>query len=252
MEDYLKYLSCLYAGDLGYRRKALSCFNSFYRFLKSNRHIVVNPAESVIVSRSPGQLTVCDESQIKKIFAFIKTPKSDPQQALLLSLILFYGWSREDLRLATLCMEDQATLNIVHHRTQRTKGRRLYNRPQKLQLQSSPDWFFKLQRRYYLHWLNIYKKTKWTYPRQSPILPPRGNHNRPVSSEYVATLIAQATIAAVGVPIPVRILRQTCGHLHSTRQDSSLLTRLGWSAQFAFHYTWLPRQHYQSENSSKL
>lgn len=241
IEDYLKYLSYLYPGDLGYRRKAIFCFNSFYRFLKSNRQIVVNPAERVPVSRVPAKLTVCDESQVKKIFAFLKNPQSDPQQALLLSLVLIYGWSRQDLRLATLCTEDQNTLSIIHHRTQRTKGRRLYNRPQKLQLKSSPAWFLNLQRRYYLYWLSIYTKAKWTYPRQSLILPPRGNHNRPVSSEYVATLIAQATTAATGAPVPVRILRQTCGHLHSTRQDASLLTRLGWSAQFAFHYTWLPR-----------
>ncbi len=32
-----------------------------------------------------------------------------------------------------------------------------------------------------------------------------------------------------------------CGHLHTKNGDGSVLSTLGWSPNFAFHYTWLPR-----------
>jgi predicted nuclease of restriction endonuclease-like (RecB) superfamily len=47
-----------------------------------------------------------------------------------------------------------------------------------------------------------------------------------------------------------RLLRQTCGHLHSMKQDASALSRLGWSSQFAFHYTWLLRVYFSPKNST--
>ena len=37
---------------------------------------------------------------------------------------------------------------------------------------------------------------------------------------------------------------QTCGDLHMPEGDGSVLTVLGWSPQFAFDYTWLPRRFF--------
>ena len=73
--------------------------------------------------------------------------------------------------------------------------------------------------------------------------------NRPLSDETIRKRVQNATHAATGVEIPSSILRQTCGHIYSTRNDASLLSRLGWSPEFAFQYTWLPRQYFTPPRS---
>ncbi len=242
--EYLKDISCRPSTRTSSIRKTLNCSRRFYQFLLGQRLIIANPTEGLVASREQLQLTVCSEGQIRKLTSYVKNPATDSQLAFLLSLILFYGWGTEDLAFATLFAENQNTLNVIHHRRPRTKGRRFFNRPQKLTLPKTPRWYFNLQKRFYAKWSNAYQNAKKTFPNQPLILLQRGNHTRSVSSNYVNTLLELATAEAVGVKIPIRVLRQTCGHIYSYRGDASMLANLGWSPEFAFQYTWLPRIYY--------
>lgn len=244
-----KYFLSIEFKSPSYLQRTWYYFRRFYRYLMQERAILCDPIQNVTISNVPKKLTVCDNAQIQKLVKWIKDPSTPSEQAMLLSLILFFGLSIQDIRLATFCIDEKSQFSIIHHRTPRTKGRRYYNRPQKLILPQIPDWFFSLQKRFYLQWLERLKEVKFTYPRQSLILIPKGHHNRPPSDVYVASLIAKATEAALGQSIPCRILKQTCGHIYSAKGDASILSQLGWSPSFAFNYTWLPRTYFTQSKS---
>lgn len=70
----------------------------------------------------------------------------------------------------------------------------------------------------------------------------RGLTNNYLSRKTIHGRFQNATFEATGIEIPPKVVKQTCGHLHSQSGDASALSRLGWSNQFAFHYTWLPRE----------
>ena len=161
----------------------------------------------------------------------------------MLALILFYGMQIEDLRYAKIeSFSEQLSLQL--RRKPLSRGKRYYNRQSTLKLSQKPNWFLSLQKKFYLKWLEHYQKTKKSYPQHWLCLPYHYNYNRPLSYDTLHKRIQQATLAATGKTIPAKILRQTCGHIYSRNQDASVLTTLGWSPQFAFHYTWLPRQYY--------
>ena len=219
------------------------CLNKFFKWSLLSRLILVNPCENIQAHRPAPQLTVCSEEQIQKLLAFIKNPQSDPESAFLLSLLLFFGLKSEDLTHAKLTLQkDQLALNL--RRKTLTKGRMYYNREESLRLPSKPPWFFHLQKRFYEKWLLHYQKVKKTYPNH-PLLLPYSNHfNHSISGDVTQDRIQKASFSATGVAIPARVLRQTCGHIYSRKQDASMLARMGWSSQFAFHYTWLPRKYF--------
>ena len=155
--------------------------------------------------------------------------------------MLFFGFTLEDITYAAVEIQSDG-LCIVLRTKPRTKGRRFYHRDQVLKLPSNAKWFMELQKRFYASWLKLHSKTKKTYPHPSLVLPKHAHYNRPLSKNLIRERIYAATTYATGTLISPRILRQTCGHLYSQNQDASILSRMGWSPQFAFHYTWLPRK----------
>jgi len=216
----------------------------FYRFLQSKRLILSNPCGNITLSRPQAKLCVVDEADYKLLLAFIQNPATNPESAILLSVILFFGFTTEDVIHAQISFHD--SLHLTLRRQRRTRGRRFYNREQLLKLPTEPRWFFDLQKRFYEQWKLHRKKIKSPYPYAPLLLPHNYQHNRPLSGTIVLRKIMNATRAATGHLVPARILRQTCGHIHSLNQDASLLSHLGWSTQFAFHYTWLPRVYFNS------
>lgn len=239
LQSYLGYLKHLHPNP-HFIRQHCHLLKGFYRYCSNQKWILTNPTDFFRISRPAQQLPICSEEDLKQLFIFVKNSKSPPEAALLICLILFFGLTTEDLAFATLDPSKES-LSIILRRKQRTKGRRYYNRLQRLQLPAQPEWFNQLQHRFYQTWITQSRQTKKTYPHFSLIFSLHLNHNRPVNKFTVRKRLGIATTAATGHDIPLRILRQTCGHLHSLHGEASLLTRLGWSPQFAFHYTWLPR-----------
>ena len=158
-------------------------------------------------------------------------------------LVLLFGFTPRQLA-QVQCAEQNGSLELTFRRKPASYGRRFYNREQILKLPVTPVWFFNLQKRFHAQWQNRYEKTKKTYPHKPLLLPHHHNYNRLLSSDEARERIKVATHAALGHYIQARILRQTCGHLYSKNGDASILSRMGWSAQFAFCYTWAPRIYY--------
>jgi hypothetical protein len=228
---------------LSYVRKTRAYLNKVFKWCQLARLIHTNPCKNIIVRREPPQVTVCSEEQIKKLFAFVKNPSSSPEQAFLLSLILFFGLNTENLTHAKLSFQNDS-LTLLLRRKALTKGKRYYNREESLHLPTKPPWFLKLQKRFYKKWLEHYEKIKKSYPNYQLTLPYHNHYNRTLHKHTVLKRVKKATLEATGVVIPPRVLKQTCAHIYSRNQDASLLSRLGWSPQFAFCYTWLPRRYF--------
>jgi hypothetical protein len=139
------------------------------------------------------------------------------------------------------------SLRIILGRKPTSRGKKYCNREQILKLPPEPCWLSQLQQRFSQHWKARYLKIlpKATFPRTPLFLDPQCQHNRNLSPEYICKLVQLGTLSATGNSIPPRVLKQTCGHIHVRGDDASILSQLGWSPSFSFHYTWLPRQQFQ-------
>jgi hypothetical protein len=229
--------------NLVFIRSTFCALNQTYRFWKFQKIILVNPCQKVKTSRPSIKLSVVSDEQTKQLIDFIKRQDSDPESALILTLVLFYAFRSVDLAHAHVLFQNDS-FSIILRRKPTSYGRRFYNREQCLILPQTPSWFLNLQKKFLAEWQERYAKTKKTYPHKPLLLPYHHNYNRPLSTTKVRERIKLATIAATGHYIQARILRQTCGHLYSKNGDASILSRLGWSPQFAFCYTWAPRTYF--------
>ena len=234
-----------------YLRGTRDRLSRFYRFCKDQKWIISDPCEKIEISRELGKLTICSPEQVREIERFIKAPSSLPESALIICLILFFGFTIEDLAFATMEIKNCDSLTLVLRRKARSRGRHYYNRDQILELPTQSKWFLNLQKRFYQAWTVHYSQVKQTYPHHPLILFRDNRANRPLSAEAIRLRVREATYAATGTAIPASVLRQTCGHLHSSHHDASLLSRLGWSPQFAFNYTWLPRTYFNSKRPGR-
>jgi site-specific recombinase XerC len=247
----LRYLDFLSNSKLSYQHSNFVALRRFYCWLKYQKLVMANPCTGIHLGRSQLKLCIIDDDKLSQIVSFIKNPATDPEQAFLIALVLFFGLTTEDLRFAKLMLQNNV-LCLVLRRKATTAGHQFYNRDQILKFPTKPDWFLPLQRRFYKNWLEHFLKIKRSYPHEHLLLPYHNHYCRPLSDGCVTKRFQKATLAACGLKIPPRILRQTCGHLHTKNGDASALTQLGWSPQFAFHYTWLPRTFFSTmpKNSS--
>jgi site-specific recombinase XerD len=222
---------------------ALTALSIFFRWIKFENLILVNPCENVKLKKPRGKLIVCDDAIIKKLMKFIKNPNSDPEQALILSLILIWGLRSEDLSHAKIEIKEN-TLKIILRRKQ-LGTKKYYNRSQILDLPNNPSsWFYLLQKRFYKDWLIQYHQRKKDFPCYNLLLP-RYRSIQPLTKTTILSRVYEATQAAVRVNIAPKTLRKTCGHIHSTSSDASILSTLGWSADYCFDYTWVPKIYFQ-------
>lgn len=245
MENYFNFLvNNSKTQNPKYVRNALCILNRFYCWCIYKKKILINPCDGIKTSTVRPRLLICSPEETKKIYSFIKNTLSNPEQALMLALVLFFGLTLEDLSFAKIETQENKSISIILRRKPRSCGRRYYNRQQVLYLPVEPKWFLNLQKRFYSDWAKHYTQVKCTYPHYQLILALNNNSNLPISSDSMRTRMAKATLAATGARIPYRVLRQTCGHTHTQNQDASLLTNIGWSPKLAFQHTWLPRTYF--------
>jgi integrase len=222
---------------------AMMYLRRFFAWLLKLRKVFLNPAAQLSSSPPRNRVVVLEPAGIERLIDFIKNPNSDPEDALILALILYFGFSTDDLLNATINFEPCAkAFSIVLGRRPRSCGRQHFNRQQVLLLPAAPPWFGKLQTRFLDQWKSRYQAVKQTFPTQRLILARRGIHTRPICQKTLVKRVRTATIKALGVAVSASVLRQTCGHLYSGNGDASLLSRLGWAPESAFRYTWVPRE----------
>lgn len=223
----------------------------FYRWARSAHLILQDPTRGIRLSRAAEKLVICSKTQFDQLNAFLRDADADVEQTMAVTLILFFGFTTTDLVSASLNFTpDDEALEIILARKPRSRGRRYYNRKQLLSLPRDPRWLDDLAVRFRAHWRSRFDRIqpKTSFPKTPLFLDPQHSHNRNLSDEYVRKLVKTATASATGIAIPPRVLRQTCGHIMTRGCDGSTLATLGWSQQFAFHYTWLPRVQFQAKS----
>jgi site-specific recombinase XerD len=240
IEKYFNYLK-----EQGYKnnyiRPHYHYLNRYYRWLLYKGHIKINPTPDLKISRDKVKINILDEHTVKKLYSFIRNKNSNPEQALMILLTLIWGTRTIDLAHAQLLVRGN-TFDIKFRRRELTKGKKYYNRPEILKFPEGVPWLKVLQKRYLESWQAHYAKIKKSYPA-SPLFLHCSCHNiNFLSTEIIAKRFKKACAAAAKVEITNKIVRQTCGHQASLSGDASILSTLGWSDQFAFHYTWLPRE----------
>jgi hypothetical protein len=228
--------------SLQQKRKIFLIVRKFYDWAVFNKHININPVVYPSPSREASRLVICNDHQLLLIQNYIRNSNTNSELAFLLSLIIFFGFTTKQLAQSQLMIQNDV-LCIKLNRYSLTKGKKYYNRKELLQLPQKPQWFFNLQKRFYKDWLEHYSKVTKTFPGTPLVLSNSNISNRYLHTSTVCNRIKKATAEAIGHTIAGRILRQTCGHIYSSKADSSILATLGWSDQFAFHYSWLPRTY---------
>lgn len=239
IKTYVDFLKEQYPNH--YIRPRYNYIQRYYRWSLFKGFIEVDPTPKLKINREKVKINVLDDYKIKQILSFIKNPSSNPEQALMLALTLIWGTMTIDLAQAQILIGTNS-FDIKFRRKELTKGKKFYNRPEILKLPTEVRWLSDLQKRYLKYWMGHYSKIKKTYPKSPLFLHRSFNSNNLLSTIIISKRFQEATVSATGTRITNRILRQTCGHLHSQSGDASLLSTLGWSDQFAFHYTWLPRE----------
>ena len=229
-----------------YISQSHSSLSEFFNWCKFEKIIFLNPCIGIKIKRPTGQITVCDENTVKKLMSFIKNPKSDPEQAFLLALILIWGFKSEDLSFSKIEIKDN-NFKIVMRR-KKLGAVKYYNRNQILEFPKEPKWFYTLQKRFYKKWLAQYGQLHKTYPNYYLMLP-RYRSVQSLTDGTIQARVYEATMAAVNEKIPPKVLRKTCGNLHSSSSDASLLSALGWSSEYCFRYTWLPRIYFKNSKN---
>ena len=248
-EEYLTYLKA----ERNYKMRSMESFQytlrRFYEWCRLERLILTNPWSKPRDGSRSNWVTICTEAQFKKLTAFIRSPDSDPEGALLLSLILFYGLTKDDLRFATIKIQDNR-LTIVLKRQPRSRGKSFHNRHAEIVWPESSVWCRNLQLRFLRSWKNSFQAGANPLGTPLLLLPKSYLSAKPCGREKVRELVLSLTEKVTGRPIPSNVLRQTCAHIHSMRGDASILTTLGWSRITAFRYSWAPRVFHKSATAN--
>ena len=252
----IEYLGSL--RNLGHRtsqiRTALLTIRRLYAWLLYQQKISSNPCEYLDITPCAPKIVVASSTDFKKLSSYIQKETSPSAEALVLLLIMYFGFKTEDLLHAMVDLIGGEDFQIILRQKPRTYGRHYHHRDQILALPNSPRWLHLLKQRFIKTWQQDYAKTTQSYPTQRLILPRHRHYTRPINQITLLKRLYQVSVKVTGKRIPPKVLRQSCGDLYSKNGDGSLLARLGWSPSFAFHYTWLPRCIFAEEppfNSSK-
>lgn len=250
--DISEFLDKAKAKNLSQSRimQIYSYLNLFYRWSLSKKYLIYNPCASIKVSKALPRLYICSEKQCQNLFKFIRDEKSPPEHAFLLALILIWSLSSEDLRYAKIeSDETRRKLSITFHR-HKLYFKKHHNREQTLKLPQQPEWFYKLQIRFYKYWIAQYQSLKKSVPHQYLMLP-RRRHIQPITKDTLRRRVTEATFLAIGEEVPPAVLRKTSGYLHSMKGDASILATLGWTKETSFDYTWVPKVVYRPKTTLK-
>jgi site-specific recombinase XerC len=237
--NYLKNLSERHQHS--YVQDAYYSMRRFFAWLLYRRKILFNPVPDLRLPVNLDRIVIADNGDIKKLIHFIKNENSPVEEAFIITLILFFGLTTDYLLHATVDFPNNKTI-INLKRRPISYGLHYYNREQTFILPDSPKWLKKLSLKFKDYWQKRYSQTTKTYPAKRLILTHNGHYDRPVSKNTLVKRVYSATFKATGKKIPPKVLRQTCGHLYAKNGDASILSTLGWSPQFSFDYTWLPKQ----------
>jgi site-specific recombinase XerD len=238
-KDIEQYVSRLGNQDRsGIRRYVL---RRFYRWARSEKLVLMNPLDGMVLPKSIRRICVCTDSQIRKIESFVKRQDSEPEHALILTLTLYWGLSVSDLARASLEIHG-SQMSIVLHREALSPRRQTHYRDQILKLPLCPTWLAELQKRYLQLWRERFEQVPKDFPVQPLIL--RKRSNRHLDFRTVMDFYYEAVIAATGNKLPPNVVRRTSAHIHTRYGDASLLAKLGWAQRHCHDFSIYPRTYF--------
>lgn len=227
--------------------ETISSLSKFFRWAKDRGHINGNPLNDYKLPKNHKELLICSDEQINQLFKYVKSKKSDPERALIIALILYWGLTARELRFSTIEISD-GLINIQLFRGSLSYRNKQHRREQILKLPGSPKWLKDLQSRFIDQWAPKYGLIKKSFPKQLLLFSNNLKSNRPIGDEALRIRIYKATQEATGGFIPLSVIRRTSGHIYSMRGEASILTTLGWSRDYATDFIWRQRKLHSPQN----
>lgn len=219
--------------------------HKFFRWCVIEKKMLINPALSIEVTRPERSIRVCAESDLNSLLAFVKNSETDPTDGILISLILYFGFTIEQLCLAQLAPLNGGALRLILASNKKTFSSRLKRSGHHLDLPSNSAWFLGLQKRYALQWQERFTQIKHISVRRPLFLQENQWHNTPIDPSILRLRLHRATKRALGgKAVCWQVLHNSCGVLYTRHDDASLLTKLGWSKSQASSYVYVTKKIY--------
>jgi integrase len=221
----------------------------FFAWAKQERKTVINPVR-ITMERPTRTIEHYDSEVIRALMNYVSSPESDPEEALILYLILVHACSVGELCLAqlpkgvALDKDRPASLAEMYHvilpQRQATIGKRASRRSRmRLDFPAAiASWLMPLLQRYQTHRSDVLVHPRNRYLFVGPHL----RRNLPVGPHYIRAVVRRATERVLGAACNPATLRKTAGILLTDSAGAGMLEWMGWEAQQAFIYTWAARK----------
>jgi len=196
-----------------------------------------------------------DDIVVEKLCAYIVSPDADPEEAVVLYLIIFHLLTSGELRKLRIpsLVNAAGDLPDTSNRAvdfeylhlpfrQLTRGNRLVLRTETKVIfpHKALSWFTPILKRFYEKRAGLVKAQ-----HQEHFLVGEGNGfcNRPVTKDYIADRVRGASLRALGEAVNASDLRRTVAHMISLRSKrrGAILTMMGFSSLSATRFNYLER-----------
>ena len=207
-----------------------------------------------------------DDSVVEKHCAYIVAPDTDPEEALVLYLIIFHlltNWELRNLRLPSPAKDDPhvpLTSNQARQfeylelpLRQLTRGRRSVIREESKIMfpRKALVWLRPILERYYEKRATIVKVA-----HQQHFLVGEGNArcHKPVTKIHVGDVVRRASLRVLGGVVTASKLRNTAADMFVQHSDlrGAILTRMGYGALAATRFNYLERFSLQTNKTPRL
>lgn len=247
-----KYVRCRRHSQAYIRMQTSNLF-TFFEWAEHRQLVHSNPVQCRIRD-DEGKITHYSEKIFEKLFAYLKSPQANPEEALALYLIFFHAFKVTELRSAQFTASVPQT--DEQSRPSLTENYSLLIAPQPCPRANNAG------RRLSLHIDFPSEAAHWLKPllarferyRAAAVCNPRNNylfissqsarHSTPVSKEYIRRLVTKATRSVLGAVANASTLRRTAGVIFTDEcpRRGVVLTKLGWGTQRANGYTFMRRR----------
>lgn len=231
-------------------RKYQSRFKVFFDWAKINKLVLINPVQrtvpysTITIQHYPVEI-------IRRFCTYMVDPDADPIEALILYLVIAYGFSswelrhaqmpelpsvRESTRVPTLA----EAYYIVVQKPPASRGRRSPGRPDVLLNLRPKDepWLRPLLIRFDQQRQSILRNKN---NRFLLVTPERSQYD-PISRMSLTRILKRASLRVLGATCNVSTLRKTAALIFVDRVGSSILSFMGWSSSAAYSYEWADRK----------
>ena len=223
----------------------------FFDWCKMSRIVLTNPVQISVPAPTP-TIRHYSPDVIRSLCVYTAASASDPMEAMVLFLILFYALSVEELRhtripvvhplrQGALVPSLSEAYHLIVPKPSPSIGNRSPGRPD-VRLDFPPSassWLRDL--------LDRYEQRRRQFARNPAneylfVSTKSGRCNMPVSHVFLWNTVRRATLRVLSSACNPNTLRKTVGIVFADRVGAGVLRWMGWSEQQAFAYAWADRE----------